>query len=35
VGGWAQVPVTPQIVNNLWQATVPFSGNAQFFRLQQ
>jgi hypothetical protein len=30
---WTSAPVTPQIVGSQWQATVPISGNTQFFRL--
>ena len=34
-GVWTAVVQAPQIVGNQWQLTVPISGNAQFFRLQQ
>ena len=34
-GAWTAVAQAPQIVGNQWQVTVPISGNAQFFRLQQ
>ena len=34
-GAWTAVAQAPQIVGNQWQVTLPISGNAQFFRLQQ
>jgi alpha-L-arabinofuranosidase len=33
-GDWTAVSPAPQIVGSQWQATVPITGNAQFFRLQ-
>jgi alpha-L-arabinofuranosidase len=35
LGAWAPAALVPQIVNGQWQAVVPVTGNAQYFRLQQ
>jgi alpha-L-arabinofuranosidase len=34
-GAWTAVSQAPQIVGSQWQITVPISGSAQFFRLQE
>lgn len=33
-GAWSAVSPAPQIIGGRWQVTVPVSGSAQFFRLQ-